>query len=66
MLNQDFKEFIALIYEHEVKYLAVGGYAVGFHRSPRYTKDIDIWLEATSENAHRIILVLQKFGFGSL
>lgn len=66
MLNQDFKEFIALLNENEVMYLVVGGYAVGFHGCPRYTKDIDIWLEATPKNAHRIITVLHKFGFGSL
>ena len=66
MLNQDFKEFIELLNENEVMYLVVGGYAVGFHGNPRYTKDIDIWIEATPENARKILTVLGCFGFGSL
>ena len=43
-LDKDFKEFIELLNEHEVKYLVIGGYAVNFHGYPRYTKDIDFWL----------------------
>lgn len=40
-LNQDLKEFIELLNNNNVKYLVVGGYAVGFHGYPRYTGDID-------------------------
>lgn len=40
-LNQDFREFIALLEKHAVEYLIVGGYAVAFHGFPRYTGDID-------------------------
>ena len=42
MLSKDFKEFIELLNEHNVKYLLVGGYAVAFHGHPRYTKDLDV------------------------
>lgn len=45
MLNQDFKEFIQLLNEYEVRYLVIGGYAVAIHGHPRYTKDLDIWIE---------------------
>ena len=51
MLNQDFKEFIQLLSENQVKYLVIGGYAVAIHGHPRYTKDIDIWIEISQENA---------------
>jgi hypothetical protein len=37
MLNKDFREFIELLNEHNVRYLVVGGYAVAFHGYPRYT-----------------------------
>jgi hypothetical protein len=40
-INKDFREFVALLDEHKVKYLVIGGYAVNFHCYPRYTKDID-------------------------
>ncbi|MCD6273605.1 MAG: hypothetical protein J7K30_12370 [Deltaproteobacteria bacterium] len=66
MLNKDFKEFIELLNDNNVKYLIVGGYAVAFHGHPRYTKDLDIWIEASPENAQRLLNALDQFGFGSL
>jgi hypothetical protein len=66
VLNQDFKEFIKSLNNNAVSYLGVGGYAVALHGYPRYTKDIDIWVEMTSEKATRIIVALNHFGFGSL
>lgn len=65
-LNQDFKEFIALLNEKKVKYLVVGGYAVAYHGYPRYTKDIDIWIWLNEENAESVIDVIDDFGFSSL
>ena len=66
MLNPDFREFIQSLNDSGVKYLVVGGYAVAFHGYPRYTKDLDIWIEGTPENANRILKALEQFGFGSL
>ena len=66
MLNPDFKEFIRLLNDNDVRYLVVGGYAVALHGYPRYTKDIDIWVWLDEGNANRIIKVLEQFGFGSL
>lgn len=66
MLNQDYKEFVQFLNENEVRYLVVGGYAVALHGYPRYTKDIDIWIESTVDNAYHILHALQDFGFGSL
>jgi len=66
MLNQDFKEFIQLLNDNQVKYLIIGGYAVAIHGHPRYTKDIDIWVEMSSENAQKLMNALTQFGFGSL
>ena len=66
MFNQDFKEFIESLNANQVKYLVVGGYAVAVHGYPRYTKDLDIWIENNEENATRLIKALNDFGFGSL
>ncbi len=66
MLSSDFKEFIQLLNENKVRYLVVGGYAVAFHGYPRYTKDLDVWIDMTPENAERVLQALEKFGFGSL
>jgi Aminoglycoside-2''-adenylyltransferase len=66
MLSKDFKEFIELLNEYSVRYLVVGGYAVAFHGHPRYTKDLDVWIELSPENAAKVLKALEKFGFGSL
>ena len=66
MLNQDFKEFLQSLNNNGVRYLVIGGYAVAFHGYPRYTKDIDIWIELSSDNAERLVRALDDFGFGSL
>ncbi|MGB7874436.1 MAG: hypothetical protein WBL25_08625 [Anaerolineales bacterium] len=66
MLNKDFKEFIQSLNDNNVRYLVVGGYAVALHGYPRYTKDMDIWVELTDKNASKIVKALNQFGFGSL
>ena len=66
MLNQDFKEFRQLLNDNQVKYLVIGGYAVAVHGHPRYTKDIDIWIEISEENAQKLVTALTQFGFESL
>jgi len=65
-LNQDFKEFIRSLNDNTVRYLVVGGYAVALHGYPRYTKNMDVWVEMATENASRVIEALNQFGFGSL
>lgn len=66
MFNQDFKEFIESLNANQVRYLVVGGYAVALHGHPRYTKDLDIWVERSRENAQALLQALAQFGMGSL
>ena len=65
-LEPDFKEFIELLNSNRVEYLLIGGYAVAAHGHPRYTKDIDVWIAATDQNAKKVIRVLEQFGFADL
>lgn len=65
MLSPDFREFVELLNRHQVEYLIVGGYAVGIHGHPRYTGDLDIWLNSSPGNAEKILLCIKEFGFGS-
>jgi hypothetical protein len=66
MLSQDFKEFIQSLNDNDVRYLVVGGYAVALHGYPRYTKDIDIWIDSSQDNAVKLLYALEQFGFGSV
>ena len=66
MLNKHFQEFIELLEKHEVKYLVVGGYAVGFHGFPRYTGDLDVFIAISKENSEKILKVFGEFEFSDL
>jgi hypothetical protein len=48
---------------HKVKYLVIGGYAVGYHGYPRATADMDIWIAIDARNAKKMVTVLKEFGF---
>ncbi len=65
MFSQDFREFIELLIKNKAEYLVVGGYAVGVHGHPRYTGDLDIWLNPNPENAELILKSVNEFGFSS-
>jgi predicted nucleotidyltransferase len=66
LLPPDFREFLRLLNSHGVRYLLVGGYAVGYYGYPRATADMDIWVEPGSENVAKIIAVLAEFGFAGV
>lgn len=58
----DFEDMLALLAEHRVRYLIIGGLAFVFHAKPRYTKDMDLWVEGTDRNIERANLALADFG----
>jgi hypothetical protein len=62
-LPPDFKEFLKLLKEYNVRYLLIGGYAVGYHGYPRATEDMDIWVAVHPDNAQKLVSTLRAFGF---
>lgn len=61
-LNSNFRDLLSALNRYDAKYLVVGGYAVVLYTEPRYTKDLDIWVEATMGNAQRVFRALAEFG----
>ena len=61
-MNSDFKEILRIFNAVKVKYLVVGGYAVMKYTEPRFTKDLDIWVNPTPENAKLVHAALKEFG----
>jgi hypothetical protein len=61
-LHPDFKDLLSAFADAEVKYLLIGGYAVGFHSRPRFTKDIDVWIAEDGDNVRRVHAALARFG----
>lgn len=61
-MNSDFKDLLRWFAKHRVRYLLVGGYAVIHYAQPRFTKDLDVWLQPTAANARRVMLAFRDFG----
>jgi hypothetical protein len=61
MKFRDYEEFIAALNDHRARYLIVGAHAVAYHARPRATKDFDVLIEASSDNAKRVLDALKSF-----
>jgi hypothetical protein len=61
-MNQDFVDLLRAFVDAEVRFLVVGAYALAAHGRPRATGDIDVWVEATPDNATRVMRALVAFG----
>lgn len=65
-LKRDRREFIELLNARDVRYVIVGAFALAHHGRPRYTGDIDFFVEASAENAGKLNQVLEEFGFANV
>ena len=61
-MDRDLKELLSALNARHVKYVVVGGYAVGVHAQPRVTKDLDIFIAMTPSNAEAVYAALGDFG----
>jgi predicted nucleotidyltransferase len=61
-LPEDFKEFLKLLNDNNVRYLLVGGWAVGYYGFPRVTADMDIFIGMSDENILSMQSALIEFG----
>ena len=60
--NPHYKELLQLLNKFHAEFLIVGGFAVMKYGEPRYTKDLDVWVNNSSENSARVIAALKEFG----
>ncbi len=65
-LPKDFREFIQCLHSRSVRFIVIGGYAVAYHGYPRFTGDVDFFVECNAENAHNLAAAIDDFGLGSL
>jgi hypothetical protein len=66
MVTSEFEELFKCCNARRVRLVIVGGYAFSFHAKPRYTKDIDLFVDPTPANARQLLQALDDFGFGEL
>jgi len=58
----DFLDLLRALLAANARFMIVGAYAVGVHGRPRATKDLDVWVEASSSNAPKVMAALRDFG----
>ena len=55
----------ASLESHDVRYVVIGGIAAVLHGVPRATFGVDLLIEATPENAQRLLDALSEAGLGT-
>ena len=61
-IHPDYRDLLSELNAADVEYLVVGAHALAYHAEPRFTKDLDIWVQASAENAPRVYSALAGFG----
>jgi len=61
-MNPDFKDLLSALNAHEVEYLVVGAHALAAHGHIRATKDLEVWVRPSADNAERVLRALAEFG----
>jgi predicted nucleotidyltransferase len=61
-LHPDFRDLLAEFVRSGVRFVVVGGYAVGHHAKPRATKDLDVLVSGSGDNLARVAEALDRFG----
>jgi len=62
-IQPDFRDFLKLFNDHGVEFIIVGGYALAFHGAPRFTGDLDLFIQPSPGNARNVLKALAEFGF---
>jgi hypothetical protein len=65
-LNDDWNEFLRVLTSTGTRYLLIGGHALAVHAEPRFTEDLDVFVQPSLANARKLRAALVEFGFGSV
>ena len=61
-MNSNSRDLLSVFNHYHVRYLVVGAYAVMRYTEPKYTKDLDVWVDPVRENAEQVFKALAEFG----
>ena len=61
-LHPDFRDLLSALAATNAEYLIVGGWAVGYHAEPRFTKDLDVFIGPSHENLEAVVRAVERFG----
>jgi len=58
----DFNDLLSAFNAEKVRYLVIGGFALAAYGRPRYTKDLDLWVDSAGDNPELVFRALARFG----
>ena len=61
-LSDDLKDLIKLFIDHGLEFMIVGGHALAVYGHPRFTRDLDVFIERDRENVRRLASAIAAFG----
>lgn len=61
--GEEISGFLREAHRQGLRVLLVGGGAVNFHGYQRHSHDIDLWIDASSENFDKLLGVLRTLGY---
>ena len=64
-INSDFRDLLRSLNAAGTRYLIAGDYAVMIYTEPRYTKDLDVWVDPSPGNAQAVFTALTTLGWTS-
>lgn len=59
----DIKTLLQSLLDHKVKFLVIGAWALPAHGFERMTKDVDIFIQPSNQNAKRAVHALSSIGY---
>jgi hypothetical protein len=65
-LNEDWNAFLRALTSTGTRFLLIGAHAMAIHAEPRFTEDLDVFVQPTLANARRVRKALVQFGFDSI
>jgi len=61
-MDEDLEQLLSAFNAHNVRHVVVGGHAVAVHAQPRATKDLDVFIDRSPDNARAVYAALAEFG----
>jgi hypothetical protein len=61
-VDLNFRDLLSALNRRRARYLVVGAYAIMRYTEPRYTKDLDVWVDPADENVERVFKALAESG----
>ncbi len=61
-INEDLANLVSTLNSHQIEFIVAGAHALAFYGQPRFTEDIDFFINRTKENVEKLAEALKESG----